>query len=834
MMSQDELASWHERANLSLAARSLIDRIRSSQPVRRVGSGRSNVCGRYPSRKMGVTIQFESHHVELAAIYEMEYAPDVLEYYDQPSSLKLEYRSASGRSVSALHTPDFLVIRTSGAGFEEWKTEDDLLRLTKEKPNRYCRGDGKVWTCPPGIAHASSLGLYYRVRSSQEIDWTYQRNLHFLEDYLSGNPQAVSAQVRCAVQSWIAADRALTLADLFGLSDGVASHDEIYSLIALGDIYVDLSSALLVEPDSVRLTATQHRSPLSLAAPVIVDQPQGDVSATAGAVRLQAGPDALAEAVRRHVAIKAHLSGGTIEPHVPDRTIRHWLRSFRQAEAIYGDGFVGLLPRHHQRGNRNARLPDKTRALIAQFIDMDYETLKQKRKFHVYAALLRACEAHGTTAPSYKTFSEEVNRRPQHELVLRRKGRRAAYPHEPPYMELTLTTPRHGEWPFHICHIDHTELDVELRCSTTNCNLGRPWLSILTDAFSRRLLAVFLSFDPPSYRSCMMILRECVRRHGRLPRTLVVDGGKEFESIYFETLLARYECTKKSRPPAQARFGSVCERLFGTASSQFVPLLSGNTQIMKDVRITTRSVNPKSHAIWTLERLSRRLCEWAYEIYDKTPHSALCQSPRDYFAEGIVRAGHRLHRSIAYNSEFQMLTLPTTTRGTALVSAGKGIKVHHLHYWSNAFRDPRVEQTRVPVRYDPYDIGVAYAYVGNCWVACHSEHYATFRGRSEREILLATAELRKRMQNHSRHLPLTARRLADFIASVESEESLLLQQRRDAELKRVHSGKAQHTELGEPNAQSNTDEHTEMSTEGKLEQVPLRSSSAAPEEYEAY
>jgi putative transposase len=833
MMSQEELTSWYERVNLSQAARSLVDRIRSSPPVRRVGSGRSNVCGRYPSRKMGVTIQFESHHVELAAIYEMEHNPDVLEYYDQPTSLKLEYRSASGRSVSALHTPDFFLIKGTGAGFEEWKTEDDLLRLAREKPNRYRFSTESGWICPPGIAQVSSLGLSYRVRSDQEIDWTYQRNIHFLEDYLGGDPQAVSDQVSCAVQRWIAANTAGTLADLFTLSDGVASHDDIYSLIAQGDIHIDLSSALLVEPDSVRLTTVQHSPSLSLAVPVILDRSHGNVSVAVDAVRLQAGPGALAEAVRRRAAIEAHLSGRKIEPHVPDRTIRYWLRSFRLAETLHGDGFVGLLPRHHQRGNRNAKLPAKTRTLIAQFIDMDYETLKQKRKFHVYAALLRACEAHGTQAPSYRTFSEEVNRRPQHELLLRRKGRRAAYSHEPPYMELALTTPRHGEWPFHICHIDHTELDVELLCSATNCNLGRPWLSILSDAFSRRLLAVFLSFDPPSYRSCMMILRECVRRHGRMPRTLVVDGGKEFESIYFETLLARYECTKKSRPPAQARFGSVCERLFGTTSSQFVPLLSGNTQIMKDVRITTRSVNPKNHAIWTLERLSRRLCEWAFEIYDNTPHSALGQSPREYFAEGIARAGHRVHRSIDNDAEFQMMTLPTTDRGTALVSAGKGVKIHHLHYWSNAFRDPRVEQTRVPVRYDPYDIGVAYAYVGNCWVVCHSEHHATFRGRSEREVLLATAELRKRMQNHSRHLPLTARRLADFIASVESEESFLLQQRRDAALKRVHLGGTQHTVLGEPTPQPDANEHADTSAEEHLERMPSRSGTV-PEEYEAY
>jgi putative transposase len=40
-----------------------------------VGGGRSNVTGRYPSRKMGVTIEFES-----PAVFELEYDDSVLEY----------------------------------------------------------------------------------------------------------------------------------------------------------------------------------------------------------------------------------------------------------------------------------------------------------------------------------------------------------------------------------------------------------------------------------------------------------------------------------------------------------------------------------------------------------------------------------------------------------------------------------------------------------------------------------------------------------------------------------------------------------------------------------
>lgn len=133
-----------------------------------------------------------------------------------------------------------------------------------------------------------------------------------------------------------------------------------------------------------------------------------------------------------------------------------------------------------------------------------------------------------------------------------------------------------------------------------------------------------------------------------------------------------------------------------------------------------------------------------------------------------------------------MMTLPTTTKGTALVSPGKGVKINYLHYWSSVFRDPTVENTRVPVRYDPYDAGVAYAYVENRWVSCCSEHYAFFRGRSEREMMLAAAELHRRSREHSRNLQLTARRLADFMASVEAEESLLVQRLRDAEAKYVY------------------------------------------------
>src|SRR5437879_3892251 len=176
MLSPEAFEAWCERTKVSVHARSLIDRIRSSSPVRRVGGGQNNVSGRFPSRKMGVTIQFESHRVELAVVYEMEHDSDVLEYYDQPSSILLEYEARTGRHLAVVHTPDYFAIRRQSAGWEECKTEEELGTLAEKSPNRYCRREG-LWCCPPGEQHARRLGLYYRVRSSAETNWVYQRNL---------------------------------------------------------------------------------------------------------------------------------------------------------------------------------------------------------------------------------------------------------------------------------------------------------------------------------------------------------------------------------------------------------------------------------------------------------------------------------------------------------------------------------------------------------------------------------------------------------------------------------------------------------------------------------
>ena len=110
MLNEEAFEVWCLQHHLSEQAKTVVQRIRSSPPSRLVRGAAGNVSGRYPSQKMGCTIQFESHTVELWAIYTMEHDPTVLEYYEQPTTVHLRYLSKAGRRLTVSHTPDFLVL----------------------------------------------------------------------------------------------------------------------------------------------------------------------------------------------------------------------------------------------------------------------------------------------------------------------------------------------------------------------------------------------------------------------------------------------------------------------------------------------------------------------------------------------------------------------------------------------------------------------------------------------------------------------------------------------------------------------------------------------------
>ena len=185
-----------------------------------------------------------------------------------------------------------------------------------------------------------------------------------------------------AIKTAVEAEPGIFLHELLEKVRGVTDADEIYLLMATGCVYVDLAAA------------------------------------------------------NRHFdLVKRRLAGEELTYAVPARTMRLWIAHYRLAKEQYGNGYVGLLPKTRKRGNRTRRLPDESRNLLIQFVENDYENLRQKTKIASWAALKRKCDERGVVAPSYVTFCAATRQRPAFEQTSKRLGRRAAYPSVPRIVE---------------------------------------------------------------------------------------------------------------------------------------------------------------------------------------------------------------------------------------------------------------------------------------------------------------------------------------------------------------------------------------------------------------
>jgi putative transposase len=447
--------------------------------------------------------------VEFAIALEMEEDPSVFEYYDQPCQIPLSYCKGSRRKISVMHTPDFFVLRTDSAGWEECKTDKDLVKLAQKSPHRYDQTQAGIWRCPPAEEYASSLGLYYKIYPSSRIDWVSVRNICFLDDYLRGEPVGFDSGDRELAIACISASPGVSLNKLVRRMATPAALDCVHSMIARREIYVDLRAASLTDPTSVRVFrdgesagcvggSSLHGRSVNIAvgssiqwdgaiwrvanvglsmiglvgidrnftelpigalehlirdSRVVAHAADGDRGAAdrIHARLAAAGERDLKIANHRFSALQAHRHGER-EPSVPARTLRFWATRYREAEEAYGDGYIGLLPETQRRGNRQDRLPEKTRALMAQSIENDFETLKQKSKYACWVALKHTCEQQRVAAPSYRAFRRAVQTRSQFDQTLKRKCRRAAYKYEPPYWDRSDNAAAWGpifrDWPY--------------------------------------------------------------------------------------------------------------------------------------------------------------------------------------------------------------------------------------------------------------------------------------------------------------------------------------------------------------------------------------------------
>ena len=848
------LLTYFRRLKLPKETQELLTEIRNSPPSRTPRPRRGNMPVWYPSKKMRCIIKAESHKVEFAFLLQVEHDDDVLEVWDQPPSIQLEYLDRRGRTQRPNHTADYFLFRHGAAGWVECKTTQELIQQASRSPNRYQLDSHGTWRCPPGETFAETHGLFYRVYASDQINWAAQDNWHFLEDYYQDLDRLQVAPTDVYVLCQMVREQpGILLSDLQEAAEGLST-DVINIAIARNDLYVDLATYRLSEPwrtpvfpDLSTARATVHQcgrieqqvtSSVTLTAlagtlvswagkqwqiseatatgitlacegsdPFPLARSAFDALVRQGKIVLPPAPapsnftpegTALLDQAREADLATAVFRNRVINPDqyddeeqiqivehaaaIPARTKRYWRQLYREAESRYGSGLIGLLPRVPHCG-RKWESDFAPRLLLHEVLETHYDTVTRKPKRGAYGEYLKRAEEQQLTPLSPRTFYREVERhKTAYEQRVAREGTRAAYPFKDYVREQEKTVSRHGNYAWAMAHLDHTELNLVLCDSRTGQTLGKCWLTLLILAHPRRIAAYALTFDPPSYRSCLMVLRLCVKRYGRLPTAITVDGGPEFQSVYFEQLLALYRIRKHQRPAAEPRFGSPQERLFGTMETEFLYHLLGNTQATREPRTMVKATDPRRQAVWTLKLLAERVQQWADEEYETIRHPALGMTPRQAYELSLKRDGERLHKSIEYDDTFLKATFPTTRKGTAKVEPGVGVRINYLDYWCEAMRDATVEETQVKVRYDPFDVSVGYAYIGGIWRKCDCPS-SEFAGCSERELQQLTEELRRRnrLQAGREHTEVTQKQLATFRRENADIETILRQQRHDHE-----------------------------------------------------
>lgn len=820
MLTPDELSEYFNRLGLPAAGRALIETARREAPVRKARSNGSNVVTRYTqSKKMaGRALVCESLHVELPVVVLCEHDPECLEYLTQPCRLDLILNSDSGKRSRVAHVPDVLRLLARGPVLEEWKEEHKLIERTRKYPKRFFKDDTGRWRFPEAEEQMAELGITYRLRSADEFPQQYIQNITFLSDYLlHGTP--LSAEKVALLRSTFDGRRSARIAELLA-KNGITA-DDLHQCIADGAVAFDLmnddlsqthtaqvfidSTALALEAQITRIggaatrklgvaslvqgctiiyegkrlrvalvgtknvVLTGEEGPTEVPVDVLAHAFENDrigIEESSDEERsspLEEVSEAETERVLSMLKIMQRAETGDTTLSVSKRTLQRWKKSLRDAGPDVGKQLTALS-RRSRRGNRTPKLPQKVFDAIATVATHKYNKATNITIEKAYKDFSEECAKQQVRPCSRKSFGRHLR-----ELVSpgARRGKRLKYQEAPIVWYLERDFPIHGVRPFELVHIDHTPLELTTKAPHSPKRLGTVWLSMATDAESREVIGYVVSYRPPSYYSVMMLLRDIVRRHHRLPSTLVLDNGAEFHSRALEHLADKYAFNLRWRPAGQPRVGTVCERMFGTTHTQFIRNLQGNNQILRYARTVTKSVNPNNFTEWTLPALHGGLEYYFSVLYGKEPHPAHGEGPVAHRLKRMDETGLRLNRMLRYDRTFLIDTCPPVDRtGTRVVDNQRGVKVDWLWYWGDSLASHEVHGAKVPVRLDPWDPRYVFVLVNKTWVSCRCKLVGALRNYTQAELQHAMDTLER--TEGVQKAKLTPVRLAEWLHAYEA------------------------------------------------------------------
>lgn len=475
------------------------------------------------------------------------------------------------------------------------------------------------------------------------------------------------------------------------------------------------------------------------------------------AVRLSTDPKDLAS-IPSHKIEKAREKLEALNSRRTDKYSQRSLARFQAriaGAATLLDQLIALVDNEADKGNRADRISKVNLNLIEKAIEEGYNTPTQQRKKGAYAKYLGLCEglddasvAAGTGpkreesgAPvkpvSYQTFCRYCT---DHYDVVKREGRRAAYQRRTIVPRLDNRYPTHGTHPHDVCEIDHTTANIVLKSTTGLEFKTKPTLTIGVDGHTAHARALVMSFDPASAKTVLLVLRDYVRRHHRLPRTLVLDNGNEFHSHELEFFCRMFGIELRFRSPGEPRGAAMIERLLGAVETEVFSEMEGNSRIMKDnTRQVTKSVDPWRRVEWNLYSAYKAVEQYLFQVRAQRVHPAHGQPPDEFEAASRKATGEREFRMFKLDENMMLMTCPHAKRPKRKVIRGRGVNVNGIYYRHEAL-DRVKRNASVEVRVEPFNASVVYVNVGDRWVAAVGTSSRWLGKRTYREVEIARRE----------------------------------------------------------------------------------------------
>ena len=391
-----------------------------------------------------------------------------------------------------------------------------------------------------------------------------------------------------------------------------------------------------------------------------------------------------------------------------ERYIYKLIRNYRESHGI----LTSLIPQRPNGGKGKPRLFQNQESLIEQVIDKLYLNNQKLKPARIIEEIRKQSFEQNIITPSEATIRRRICKIPLVKLQKREEDSTSLLP-------IIGNFPK-VDYPLSVVQIDHTLVDIILVDPIDRLPIGRPYLTVAIDVYSRCIAGFILSLEAPSATSVGLCLTHIAMDkepwlainnidaswfiHGK-PNIIYVDNGSDFHSAALTRGCLQHGIQIEYRPLGKAHYGGIIERVIGTLM-QLIHTLPGTTFS----NVTERGTYPSdTKACLTLQELERWLTISITKYYHVRLHKGTNETPMQRYKNGLELM--RQNKQTLYRSQngkaFLIDFLPISYRKLRR----DGFMLDHITYYSNALRPLIAERERYGkflIRRDPRDLSRIY------------------------------------------------------------------------------------------------------------------------------